>query len=83
MFDSHCPKCGSNNVEPQTVKDRFRAADPSGEIFEVALQLLMWRCKVCKLGWQGEEAMAAKEAAYQYALVNRSPNRTVSYSGAH
>lgn len=80
MFDNHCPKCGSNDVEPQTVKDQFRAADASGETFEVALQVLMWRCKACKLGWQGEEAMAAKEAAYQYALVNRSPRQTAPQS---
>jgi hypothetical protein len=78
MHDTHCPKCGSSDVVPRTVNDRLRAADPRGHTFEVALQVPVWSCRACKLCWQGEEAMAAKEAAYQNAVVGRSPNRTAA-----
>lgn len=71
----HCPKCGSREIVPRTVNDVLRAADPRGKVFEVGLQLQVWRCGACKLCWQGQEAMAAKEAAYQIALVSRSPSR--------
>jgi hypothetical protein len=71
----HCPKCGSSDVVPRTVNDRLRAADPRGQIFEVALQLPVWSCRGCKLCWQGQEAVAAMEAAYQNALMKRSPSR--------
>jgi hypothetical protein len=39
------------------------------------LQLPVWRCNTCKFGWQGREALAVKEAAYQFALENRLPMR--------
>ena len=71
----HCPKCGSSDVVPRTVNDQLRAADPRGQIFEVALQLPVWSCRSCKLCWQGQEAVAAMEAAYQNALMKRSPSR--------
>jgi hypothetical protein len=48
----------------------------TAQTFEIALQLPVWDCMVCKLCWQGREAVAAKEAAYQNALVQRSPTRT-------
>jgi hypothetical protein len=75
MHDIHCPKCGSSHVVPRTVNDQLRAADPRGQIFEVALQLPVWSCRGCKLCWQGQEAVAAMEAAYQNALMKRSPSR--------
>ena len=75
MEDNHCPKCGSSDVVPRTVNDCLRAADPRGETFEVALQLPVWRCRACKLCWQGREAAAVMEAAYQNALIKRSPSR--------
>jgi ribosomal protein L37AE/L43A len=73
MRDGHCPKCGSSDVVARTVNDRLRAADPRGQTFEVMLQVLMWSCRACKLCWQGQEAVEAKETAYQNALVTRSP----------
>jgi ribosomal protein L37AE/L43A len=76
MLKHQCPKCGSTNVVARTVNDRLRAADPMGEPFEIALQLLVWSCRACKLCWQGDEAMVAKEAAYQYAILKRSAGRT-------
>jgi hypothetical protein len=78
MHDNHCPKCGSSDVVPRTVNDRLRAADPRGQTFEVALQVPVWSCRTCKLCWQGQEAVAAKEAAYQNALVKCSPSRRVT-----
>ena len=78
MRDNHCPQCGSSDVVPRTVNDRLRAADPRGQTFEVALQLPVWSCRACKLCWQAQEAVAAKEAAYQNALVQRSPSRTAA-----
>jgi hypothetical protein len=78
MHDNHCPKCGSSDLVPRTVNDRLRAADPRGQTFEVALQLPVWSCRAFKLCWQGQEAIAAKEAAYQNALVKRSPSRTAA-----
>ena len=71
----HCPKCGSSDVVPRTVNDQLRAADPRGQIFEVAVQLPVWSCRGCKLCWQGQEALAAKEAAYQHALGKHLPSR--------
>jgi uncharacterized OB-fold protein len=76
MQDNRCPKCGSSDVVPRTVNDRLRAADSCGQTFEVALHLQVWSCTACKLCWQGQEAEVAKEAAYQNALVKRSPIRT-------
>ena len=78
MDDNRCPQCGSSDVVRRTVNDRFRAADPRGETFEVLLQLPVWRCRSCKLCWQGREAVAAMEVAYQNALVERSPSRTAA-----
>ena len=75
MHDIHCPKCGSSDVVQRTVNDRLRAADPRGQTFEVALQLPVWSCRGCKLCWQGQEAAAAMEAAYQNALMKLSPSR--------
>jgi hypothetical protein len=51
------------------------AVDPHGYIFEMDLQLPVWRCNACKYGWQGQEALAAKETAYQFALKTRPPVR--------
>lgn len=79
MPNNQCPKCRSGDLEQRMVNDRFRAADPSGEPFELALKLLMWNCRACGLSWQGQEALAAKEAAYQNALLKRPPSRTTSY----
>jgi ribosomal protein L37AE/L43A len=78
MPNHHCPVCGSNDVVQRTVNDRLRAADPVGQTFEIPLLLPVWRCKACKLCWQGEEALAAKEAAYQYALVKRAPSQNTA-----
>jgi hypothetical protein len=62
-------------VISRTVSDRVTAVDTYGYIFEMNLQLPVWRCNTCKFGWQGREALAAKEAAYQFALENRLPMR--------
>ena len=78
MQDNHCPKCGSSDVVPRTVNDQLRAVDSRGQTFEVALQLQVWSCRACKLCWQGQEAVAAMEAAYQNALIERSPSPTSS-----
>ena len=78
MHGNHCPKCGSSDVVPRTVNDRLRAADSRGQTCEVALQLPVWSCTACKLCWQGQEAVAAKEAAYQNALIKRSPSQTAT-----
>ena len=71
MDSNRCPTCGSSDVMLRTVNDRFRAADPRGETFEVALRLPVWSCRACRLCWQGQEAAAAKEAAYQNALARQ------------
>ena len=78
MHDMHCPKCGSSEVVQRMVKDRLRAADPRGQTFEIAMQLPVWDCMACKLCWQGQEAVAAKEIAYQNALVQRSRTRSAA-----
>ena len=75
MSTQHCPKCGSGEVVLRKVNDLLRAADPCGERFEIALQLPIWRCSACKLGWEDQEALAAKEAAYQRALIDRAPGQ--------
>ena len=75
MDDNCCPKCGSSDVVSRTVNDQLRAADPRGQTFEVAVQLPVWSCRACKLCWQGQEAAAALEAAYQNALSKRAPSR--------
>ena len=75
MDDNCCPKCGSSDVVSRTVNDQLRAADPRGQTFEVAVQLPVWSCRACKLCWQGREAAAALEAAYQNALSKRAPSR--------
>jgi len=72
MHDDCCPKCGSINVTSRTVSDRVAAVDRRGYIFEMNLQLPVRRCNACKFGWQGREALAAKEAAYQIAVKKRS-----------
>ena len=76
MHDNHCPNCGSRDVIQRMVKDRLRAADPGGHTFEVDLQLPVWNCRACKLCWQGQEAVAAMEAAYQNVVGKSSPSRT-------
>ena len=58
---THCLNCGSSDVAPRKVNDLFRAADPHGQVFEVRLQVRIWSCRTCKLSWQGEEALVAKE----------------------
>jgi ribosomal protein L37AE/L43A len=78
MHDNHCPKCGSSDVVSRTVNDRLRAADPRGHTFEVDLQLPVWSCRACKLCWQGREAIAAMEAAYQNVVGKYSPSRTAA-----
>ncbi len=78
MLSNHCPICSSSDVVQRTVNDRLRAADPGGQTFEIALQVPVWRCRTCKFCWQGQEAQAAKEAAYQYALSKRSPTQSTA-----
>ena len=78
MDDDHCPNCGSSDVVPRTVNDLLRAADSLGRSFEIALHLQVWRCRASKLCWQGREAQAAKEAAYQNALVQRLPTQSAA-----
>ena len=75
MANKHCPNCGSGEVSLRKVNDLFRAVDPLGKVFEVGLQSPVWSCRACRLCWQGQEAIAAKEAAYQHALARRSPSR--------
>jgi len=75
IHGAYCPKCGSRDVISRTVRDRVTAVDPYGYIFAMDLQVPVWRCNTCKLGWQGREALAAKEAAYQFALKTRPPTR--------
>ena len=78
MHEDHCPRCGSSALVLRTVRDRLRAADPRGQTFEVALQLPVWSCEACRCCWQGREAVAAKEAAYQHALIARWSSRTAA-----
>jgi hypothetical protein len=80
MLDNRCPKCGSSDPVPRTVRDRLRAVDSRGQTFEVALHLQVWSCRVCKLCWQGHEAEIAKEAAYQNALFKRAPTRPAAWT---
>ena len=70
MANIHCPGCGSRNVVQRKVNECMRAADPVGRVFELSLQLPIWRCLDCKWGWRGQEAEAAIESAYQSALDN-------------
>lgn len=72
MTEEHCPNCGSGDVATRVVNDRLRAADPRGRAFELALQLPMCRCRTCKFCWQGKEALAATEAAYQHAISRQA-----------
>jgi len=72
MSGCHCPNCGSKDVASRMVNDRLWAADPRGSAFEIPLRVLVWSCKSCKLCWQGEEALAAKEIAYQDALGQKA-----------
>jgi len=67
------PECGSGDVVLRNVNDLFRAALPYDQSLEIRFQVPMWNCMTCKLGWQGDEALAAKESAYQHALVNLTP----------
>lgn len=71
MPSEKCPRCGSDSVAMRMVSDRIRAALPHGQTFEIALHLPMCRCSACKFSWQGQEASAAKEVAYQNALLHR------------
>ena len=54
------------------VNDRFRACDEAGRVFEVSLQAPMWSCPACRMCWEGQEALAAKESAYLAALTKRA-----------
>jgi hypothetical protein len=78
MSGCHCPNCGSKDVVSRMVNDRLWAADPRGAPFEIPLRVLVWSCNGCRLCWQGEEAMAAREIAYQNALGKRSHGRTAA-----
>ena len=53
------------------VNSRFKASDPTGEVFEVTLREPIWSCPACRMGWEGEDTLAAKESAYQAALKMR------------
>lgn len=78
MFNEHCPNCGSSNVATRTVNDLLRAADPRGQAFELTLLVPVCKCRACKFCWQGEQALAAIEAAYHHALVKVSPSHATS-----
>jgi len=78
MRSKQCPQCGSSDIELRKVNDLLRAADPRGQTFEIGLQLPVWSCRACRLRWQDQEALAAKEAAYQHALIKRSPSQTTA-----
>ena len=78
MSDTHCPKCGSSDVALREVKDLLWAIDPCGQAFEVRFQSPVWTCRACKLNWQGKEALAAQEAAYQCARIQRSVQATTT-----
>jgi ribosomal protein L37AE/L43A len=82
MRDTQCPKCNSSDVVLHKVNDLLRAADPHGLAFEVRLQTPVWSCRACKLSWQGNEALAAKEDAYQRALAARSRSGFTPSPGA-
>lgn len=78
MLNRHCPKCGCSDIVLRTVNDRFRAVDSSGLTFEVALHVPVCRCGACNLCWQGQDALAAMEVAYQNALAKRSPGQATA-----
>jgi hypothetical protein len=80
MFSEHCPSCGSIDVVTRTVNDRLRAADPRGQAFELMLQVPVCRCRACKFCWQGAEALATIEAAYQHALLKGSPSQATTHA---
>jgi rubrerythrin len=71
MPSEACPLCGNTQNALQTVNDRFRACDPAGEVFEVALRKPVWTCPRCRMSWEGDEGRVAKEMAYQAALRRR------------
>ncbi len=68
MTKERCPNCGGSDVATRIVNDCLRAADPRGKAFDLTLQLPVCRCRSCKFCWQGRDALAAKEAAYQHAI---------------
>jgi hypothetical protein len=78
MFSEHCPNCGSSDVATRKVNDHVRAADPRGQAFELTLLVPVCKCRACKFCWQGEEALAAIEAAYQHALLTGSPRHATT-----
>ena len=78
MSSEHCPNCGSSDIATRIVNDRLLAADPRGQAFELMLQVPICRCRACKFCWQGQEALAAKETAYQHALLKRAPSQTTA-----
>jgi len=78
MSGCHCPNCGSKKVVSRMVNDRLWAADPRGSAFEIPLRVLVWSCTACKLCWQGEEAVAAREVAYQKALGRQPQGRSAA-----
>jgi ssDNA-binding Zn-finger/Zn-ribbon topoisomerase 1 len=71
-----CPLCGNTQTLKRSVNDRFLACDPTGEVFEVALQKPVWTCSQCHMVWERDECLMAKEEAYQVALRDR-------FRGAH
>jgi len=71
MTSEVCPLCGNPQTVQQTVNDRFRACDPAGEAFEVALRKPIWTCPQCQMSWEGPDGLMAKEEAYQRALHDR------------
>jgi ribosomal protein L37AE/L43A len=72
MHNETCPRCGNSKTVQRIVNDRFRACDAAGRVFEVSLQAPIWSCPACRMGWEGQEALAAKESAYLAALTKRA-----------
>ena len=71
MYEKTCPRCGASRVVQRMVNNRFRASDPTGQVFEVTLREPIWSCPACQMGLEGEDTFAAKESAYQAALTIR------------
>jgi predicted RNA-binding Zn-ribbon protein involved in translation (DUF1610 family) len=72
MHHETCPRCGNREIVQRIVNDRFNACDAAGRVFEVSLRAPIWSCPACRMGWEGREALAAKEHAYLAALTKRA-----------
>jgi hypothetical protein len=71
MHEPVCPRCGSHEVVERVVNDCFKACDSAGNVFEVTVREPVLRCCACRMCWEGDESLLAKENAYRAALARR------------